>query len=69
MQKEWKDLEKVFYFQDDFDVPKIISHEIICKLYNNSFIDYFEINIIKDVIGKKFSAKHNEGCKSICQSL
>ena len=43
LQKDWKNIKKMFYYKNFLKVLKVICPELIGKYYNNLLVDYFSI--------------------------
>ena len=46
----WKDIDSVLYYQGLFYIPEIIWTEFISKHYDNSLIDYFDIEKTQELL-------------------
>lgn len=50
MIKDWKDVNKVLYFQNQSYIPEIIYIKLISRHHNNPLIGYFQIEKTQELI-------------------
>ena len=50
----WKDFDRILYYQSLFYITKIIKTDLINKYYDNSLVSHFSIKEIQKLVSKKY---------------